>query len=131
MKLNFGHICENAFITEYNTPTIIGIFSKIRSTKLPAMRRNIGVVLEFIPEDKNKHTARLELRDPKGGLMKGKKDVELGPADSPDQALGLVSNFSNLKFEYEGDYTFNVFVDSKKISELKFSLEVEKQSINK
>lgn len=128
MKLNFAHICERAFISEYNIPSIIGIFSKVRAASLPATRRNTGVILNFNPEDTNKHSVLLELKSPSGKKITERK-IDMESADSTDGSLGFVSNFPNLALEEEGIYVFSVIMDENKdkFTELKFSVEIDKK----
>ena len=124
LKLNFVHVCEQAFVSEYGLPNIIGIFSRIRAVSLPAKRNNISLVLNFAPGDEKKHTVLVKLRTPNGKYIFEKKG-DIGPVASTDQNLGLVLNLQNLKLEEAGIYTFEVNVDNNKVAEPTFTLTVE------
>ncbi|MFH1346864.1 MAG: hypothetical protein ABIH10_01290 [Spirochaetota bacterium] len=128
MNLNYAHLCEHAFISESGVPSFMGVFGGIRARSLPAFRQNTAVVLNIDPEDTNKHIVRIELKSPKGQIVKKQDNSEIGPIDAVGQSLGYLTNFKDLKFEEAGLYSFEIFIDDKKLAELKFNLEIAENS---
>ncbi|MEK7082539.1 MAG: hypothetical protein AAB972_00065 [Patescibacteria group bacterium] len=113
IKINFLHICENAFFAEDKKLNIIGIFDHINAKGFPAMHSRFSIALSVtgIIHDKK---IIIEIMSPDGIpiISLTLKNVKLGN----EPKTNLVLNFIGVKFPQSGNYKIIFKVDDKIIS---------------
>ncbi len=123
VKLVFLHLSDYAFLLENGTPGIVGIFVKLRASKLPAIRNNIGAVAKFsFGEEIKSCSVMMKIFSPDGEVVAESSEAKIGPSSGKE--LGFVTNIPSVKMEKDGTYTAEIYVDSKKIGEECFTLEI-------
>lgn len=101
VKLNFIHVCENAFFSDDKKLNIINIFDTITVPNLPAIYQRFFIVLG-INGDITKHRLFLEIKS-----KSNKKIVESefkGRVDEGKDKVNLIVNLRGVKFEEDGVY---------------------------
>jgi hypothetical protein len=126
MKINFGHLCENAFLNENNTPSLIGVFSKLITAELPARRNNIGIVFNFQPSDSKKHKISMVIISPSGKEISKSPETDLQTPKELGHNIGFITNTGPLALPEEGNYKLELFIDKEKVDSLPFALKLSK-----
>jgi hypothetical protein len=105
-KLNFIHICENAFITEgTKSLNLIGIFDGINSPGFPAIHPKFSIVANVDTEVNENHKTTLKIRKDSKVIF----SLDINFVGIKQQ---IVQNFINFPFPEEGVYVAEVVVDS-------------------
>jgi len=124
-RLNFCIFCEYSLVSKQGTPSFIGVFSEVIVKKLPATRGRMDVVVNFFPDDINKHDLIVVVKSPDGGTVKSFPN-HVTPAASKESDVGFMLAISNIKFEKEGIYNFEILLDNNKIGTVPLTIKIEK-----
>jgi len=121
IKLNFAHICENAFITEGSKNlNIIGIFENINAIKFPAVHPKFSVVT-VIQGNMGKYEQILTITN-----EKTKEEISRIAGQSNISVLNgktiFIGTFVMTKFPLQGKYLVNIFIDNNKIGTVEFNV---------
>ncbi|MDD5639389.1 MAG: hypothetical protein PHR47_01100 [Candidatus Pacebacteria bacterium] len=104
-KLNYLHICENAFLSEgTRNLNIIGIFDTINTKGFPAAQPRFAVVANITASNEDGHKTTLSIE------KNGKKIVELN-SNFKGKKQQLIQNFLNFPFPEEGNYDVVIRLD--------------------
>jgi uncharacterized protein DUF6941 len=96
--------------------TIVGTFDSIQSKQFPCTHPAcaIAIRLRFSKKETGVHSFKLKLNDPAGKeiipAIEGNIDVAV-PSNNQYSAINIVVNLNQLKFEKEGRYSFELFID--------------------
>lgn len=118
MKLNFIHLCEYGLITDRGLPGIIGIFTGIQTPGFPAVHPSITVALNIQVDDHETHKVTIKIKAPSGKEIIKPFEQKIGPADAPEQGLGLLATIVNIKFEEAGVHEILILVDGQELKKL-------------
>lgn len=109
-KLNFLHICENAFLTdETKNLNLIGIFDTINSSGFPAVHPIFFIVASLSFENDDNHMVSIVIEKDGHKILEGKKMNVKGKNPR------IIQRIVNLKFEKDGVYNIQVLEDEKNI----------------
>lgn len=126
-KLNFLFLCDDAFVGEGNKLSIIGIFKNIGLGRIPGVYLKCVLVGGFTVSNRAARSLDIDVRliGPDGQLVGAPiPPFSLPPAGEKTAAgdVNFTLELGNLKFEKEGDYKFEVKVDSEFLGEYKFQV---------
>ena len=113
IKINFLHICENAFFAEDKKLNIIGIFDSIYAKGFPAIHSRFSIALNVTGKIYDKKII-IEIMSPEGILITSwpLKNVKLGN----EPKTNLVLNFIGVRFPKPGNYKIILKIDDEIIS---------------
>jgi hypothetical protein len=107
--------------------TIVGTFDQIGSQTFPLVHPacSLACRLRFSEKEKGAHDFKVRLVDAKGKevipSIEGNINVGM-PANNQYAAINLVGNLNQLKFEKEGRYSFELYVDGSWVTGLPLNL---------
>jgi hypothetical protein len=107
--------------------TIVGTFDQIGSQTFPFVHPacSLACRLRFSEKEKGAHDFKVRLVDAKGKevipSIEGNINVGM-PANNQYAAINLVGNLNQLKFEKEGRYSFELYVDGSWVTGLPLNL---------
>ena len=107
--------------------TIVGTFDQIGSKIFPVVHPSCSLAcrLRFSEKESGEHDFTLKLVDSKGKevipSIEGKINVAI-PANIKYSAINIVGNLNQLKFEKEGRYSFELYVDGNWVTGLPLNL---------
>jgi len=107
--------------------TIVGTFDQIGSKTFPIVHPSCSLAcrLRFSEKETGMHDFKLRLVDSKGKevipSIEGNINVGMA-ANSQYAAINIVGNLNQLKFEKEGRYSFELYVDSNWVTGLPLNL---------
>jgi hypothetical protein len=107
--------------------TIVGTFDQIGSKTFPIVHPSCSLAcrLRFSEKESGTHDFRLRLVDAKGKevipSIEGNLNVAI-PANIQYAAINIVGNLNQLKFEKEGRYSFELYVDGDWVTGLPLNL---------
>lgn len=146
IKLNFAHLCEQAYISnEAEKASIIGIFRSIRGRPFPLEYPKITVVIGItaIEEEEGEHKMILKMiREDEGGdqeikkmeipvnilkMEQYRKRGYLSIKEKREQEVRLVVNFEDIIFEKPGRYYIKIFFDKEEIHSLPFDVRLDQK----
>ena len=130
MDFDFGLLCDYAYIGDGSKFFILGEFRYIRAFELPATHPRMSLALR-ITAFKNEgleHKLRLMLVDADGhDVLSQLSQVEgpiqfgdIGPASVGRIHAQVTMELGGIKFESEGDYRFDIFIDGQRIGGVPF-----------
>lgn len=105
------------FATDNNSKlTIVGTFDSINSKQFPVTHPacSIACRLRFAAKETGNHDFKLRLIDAKGKeiIQSIEGNINIGEQTSGQSAsINIVVNFSQLKFEAAGRYSFELYID--------------------
>ena len=107
--------------------TIVGTFDQIGSQTFPVIHPSCSLAcrLRFSEKEQGVHDFKLRLVDVKGKevipSIEGNINVGMA-ANSQYAAINIVGNLNQLKFEKEGRYSFELYVDGNWVTGLPLNL---------
>jgi hypothetical protein len=107
--------------------TIVGTFDQIGSKTFPIVHPfcSLACRLRFSEKESGTHDFKLRLVDSKGKevipSIEGNLNVAI-PANIQYAAINIVGNLNQLKFEKEGRYSFELYVDGDWVTGLPLNL---------
>ena len=107
--------------------TIVGTFDQISSQAFPATHPSCSLAcrLRFSEKEKGTHDFKLRLIDSTGRevipAIEGNINVGI-PTSHQYAAINIVGNLNQLKFEKEGRYSFELYVDGNWVTGLPLNL---------
>ena len=107
--------------------TIVGTFDQIGSKTFPVVHPSCSLAcrLRFAEKESGEHDFTLKLVDAKGKevipSIEGKINVAI-PPNIKYSAINIVGNLNQLKFEKEGRYSFELYVDGNWVTGLPLNL---------
>ncbi len=130
MNFDFGLLCDYAYIGDSAKFFIIGEFRYIRAFDLPATHPKMSLALR-ITGYKNEgleHKLRLMLVDADGNNVLPQlsqiegpiKFGDIGPASVGRIQAQVTMELGGIKFEHEGDYRFDIFIDGQRLGGVPF-----------
>jgi hypothetical protein len=121
MKLNFLHICENAFVDKKERLSVINIFEGISSEGFPAVSSRFSIVTNISGELK-KYEQKIEIISPKG-----KKIMEVRKGVETKGISNFIANLTNIVFPEAGEYKIKIYINEELFSD-EFFLNLKKIS---
>jgi len=104
-KLNYLHICENAFLSEGNRNlNLIGIFDTINTMGFPAMQPRFAIVANLTADTNTKHKTTLLIK-------KGDKNLFELNVNFEGVKHQIIQNFLNFPFPEQGSYEVIISLD--------------------
>jgi hypothetical protein len=107
--------------------TIVGTFDQIGSPVFPVVHPSCSLAcrIRFSEKEMGLHDFRLRLIDSKGKevipAIEGNINVGI-PPNSQYAAINIVGNLNQLKFEREGRYSFELYIDGSWVTGLPLNL---------
>ncbi|MFH0739646.1 MAG: hypothetical protein V1819_00830 [bacterium] len=118
IKLNFLHICEDAFATqEGGKLCIIKIFNRLTAKKFPALTPHIIVVANITFEKMGNYKGVVSIEKSTGEKIADYTSSFDVPRDEAE--INFISRFFNIPFEQPDDYRVKIFVNEQKLGEIK------------
>lgn len=122
MQVRIGVLAEYASISEGNKLNILGIFTFIKATNVPAIHGQMVLVvqLEFDPSEAGNKNIKTVLRDEDGReILSFINDVQIDRSPDGSPALyNQILQLNNLPFLRFGDYEFVVLVNDRLETEI-------------
>ncbi len=120
-KLNFAHLCDNAFLSQDNKLNIIGIFREIYSQKFPFRYPKMAVVMNVTVE-KGMHPFAIHMMkegttDP---VMKMQGEVK----SSETKDFNLIIDLANIAFEDQRKYRIDILMEDEVIGAIPFEIKL-------
>lgn len=122
--LNYAFVCDQAFFSEGRKLNIIGIFQNISGPTLPIIHPQLFIVANFTVDKQGEYTVQVKLK------KVGEKKSILNPlnlklkAEKDKSEVGLIGQLTNLKFEENGEYTVQLFINSELVKNLLINVSV-------
>ncbi|MFH1790134.1 MAG: hypothetical protein ABH832_03655 [bacterium] len=117
IKLNFIHICESVIEAVNRNISIIGIFNKITSLKLPVLYPKFSIITS-ISAPPGSYKEVIEIVSPEGqtvARLEGKVQIY-----KEGQKGNFVANFINTLFPIEGKYQIKISVNNELLDDQNF-----------
>lgn len=109
IKLNFLHICENAFTDEKGRLSVINIFDEIRSKGLPAIHSRFSIVSN-ISGELREYKQKIKIISPSNKEIVGVEgDIKTTGKNN------FIVNFLNVVFPEIGKYQIQIFVNDEQL----------------
>lgn len=116
LKLNFVHVCENAFLSKDNKLNIIGIFNKILSFGFPAIHPKLFIVTN-ISGELSEFKEAIEIVSPNNKvIVNAENQIKI----DENKSANFIAQFVGIPFENEGIYKIRILVDGIIINEDNF-----------
>ncbi len=130
MDFDFGLLCDYAYIGDSAKFFILGEFRYIRAIKFPATHPKMSLALR-ITGYKNEgleHKLKLMLVDADGNdvlpqlskVQAPTRFADIGPASVGRIQAQVTMELGGIKFEREGDYRFDIFIDGQRLGGVPF-----------
>ncbi len=120
VKLNFLHVCENAFVSQDGKLSVVGIFNQIKAANFPAAHPKLSIVSSFAGDAGN-YSEIIEIVSPTGEIIARAENNEIGIEKSGGSA-NFIANFIGLVFSLEGKYIIRAKVNGNVLNEDNFIL---------
>lgn len=125
-KLNFLHICDYASLGDVGKLNVLGIFENIFVKIIPSTHPQLYVVANIGVKKIGNYKQIIKLvrnRDNQEVISPLEFGLAVGqlPATGIVNA-GVIGQLNNIKFEEEGSYSIQVFIDQDKIGEKSFTV---------
>lgn len=112
VKLNFAHVCENAFTSSDGKLNVIGIFNQINTLSFPALHPRLMIVTSVTGEVK-KYTESIEIVSSKGDVIaRAGNPIEIFKGGG---AANFIADFVGIIFPEEGTYRIRIKIDEKEV----------------
>jgi len=119
IKLNFLHVCENAFVSQDGKLSIIGIFNQIKADNFPAAHPKLSIV-SSVSGGVGKYAEIIEIVSPRAEVIaQVENDIEI---QREGGSANLIASFVNLIFLMSGKYTIRIKINGNVLSEDNFIL---------
>jgi len=112
IKINFLHICENAFFSDDKKLNIINIFDIINVSNVPAIHPKFSIALG-LSGDITKHQLFIEILSP--NKTKIIRSEYKGIKEDMKNKTNLVLNFVGIIFKELGEYKILLKIEEEKI----------------
>ena len=125
IRLNFAHICENAFLSQDGKINIIGDFDRIsikRQIPEAPLFFSFYVVTNFTVDPDKQYTQEILLINTINGSEIAKQKVE---QDIKNEKIGIIAQF-NVQFPSEGLYKIVIKLNGSLYNELPLKVEEKK-----
>ncbi len=113
-KTNFVHVSENAFFSQEGKLSVIGIFDKIITTRLPVVQPGFAISLN-VTSEVGTHKVKVEIVSPDNKLV-----VSVGgmvEVKNTEGGANFIANLVGVPFVIAGKYVVKVFLDDEIIDE--------------
>lgn len=119
IKLNFLHVCENAFVAQDGKLSIIGIFNQIKAPNFPAAHPKLSIV-SSISGAVGDYLEVIEIVSPRAEVIaRVENNITI---QREDGAANLIASFVNLIFLINGKYTIRIKINGVLLNEESFIL---------
>lgn len=119
VKLNFLHICENAFVSQDKKLSVINIFNQIRASNFPAAHPKFSIVTN-ISGIEGEYSEVVEIIAPNGEIVARAENNKM--IIQKDGAANFIANFIGVVFPVDGKYKIVVKVNNILVDEENFIL---------
>lgn len=117
VKLNFLHVCENAFVAQDGKMSIIGIFNQIKASNFPAAYPKLSIV-SSISGAIGDYLEVIEIVSPRAEVIaRVENNIKI---QKEGGAANLIAGFINLVFIIDGKYTIRIKINGDLINEENF-----------
>jgi hypothetical protein len=111
-KINFIHICENAFLSkESGNLNLIGIFDGINSKNFPALHPLFFLVANIVLEENKEHDVSITVKNTEDSSNIFETPVFKVFGDKAQ----IIYKFINYNFKSAGNYEFYINIDQKQL----------------
>ena len=119
VKLNFVHLCDNAFWSADRKLNLIGIFTNINAFEFPVVHPTFSVAVNFVAKNfvGKKNTLFITLLDEDENEVGEKLEVKLNIAKD-EQEINFIGNVVNTLFERPGSYSLNLELEEMLIAKV-------------
>ncbi len=115
IELNFAHLCDTAFLSQTGRLNIINIIEYINVEKLPNVYPRLTLVINAdLPKGKHKIKIRIVRQIDKHEVTK----LEQNLPSKGEATVGMVSQIMNIKFDEEGKYGIEIWIDDEPMKQL-------------
>ena len=112
VKLNFVHVCENAFTSSDGKLNIIGIFNQINALNFPALHPRL-MIATSVSGEVRKYTESIEIVSPGGEVIaRAGNPIEIFKSGG---SANFIADFVGIVFPIEGKYEIKIKIDSEEI----------------
>jgi hypothetical protein len=119
VKLNFLHVCENAFTSSDGKLNIIGIFNQIKASSFPAAHPKLSIV-SSISGKIGDYTEVIEIVSPRAEVIaRVENNIKI---QREGGSANLIAGFVNLIFLIGGKYTIRIKINGDLLNEENFIL---------
>lgn len=121
-KLNFLHMCDYASIDQSGKLSILGIFENIYSiSDAPFTHPNFFVVANIYVHENGNHRVSVRVINETSSELIKSPDFNVVVSDGMKN-VGILAQLNQVKFTGFGPHFSQVFLDNKKIGEVKFEV---------
>lgn len=111
-KLNFAHVCENAFTSSDGKLNVIGIFNQINALNFPAIHPRLMIVTSVAGEAR-KYSESIEIVSPKGDVIaRAGNPIEIFKDGG---SANFIADFVGIVFPEEGTYKIRIKIDKTEV----------------
>lgn len=125
--LNFGHLCDMAFFSQEGKLNVIGVFKVIGVRQLPVVHPRLSIVLNLTLSEPAKLKVQILKRETGETIAKLEAQLEQNKKDDKEREVNFVSDFNNVKFEEEGEYKVEVWIDDEIFETIPFFVKLASQ----
>ncbi len=131
-KLNFAHLCDNAFLSQDGKLNLIGIFKNLNVKTLPATFPQIMVAVNLILSESSNLKVQIVKKIGMEVISKMEAKIDLTQKKTDNPEIGFIGAFNNVTLKEAGDYLLEVWVGSQILNMSGFTvIEIKKNESNK
>ncbi len=110
--LNFAHICDLAFISNDGKLSIIGIFQTIQASTLPFLHPRITCAVNVSIQQTTVIKIQIVHARTKELITKLEGRLQMPDTKQEIVDVGFMGNFQNIRFEQNGGYECEIWLDN-------------------
>lgn len=114
-NLNAFLLCDQVLRDQHGRCSLIGVFQHLRAQDLPLPPRNFSVFVS-LSEVVAPSQLVLSFRDPAKGKILQEVKIDCKNQVPPNQPYEINADFSNVVFDREGDWDFELRADNQLLS---------------
>ena len=118
MKLLYTLLCDNAFLSIDRKVNIIGVFETINAQKFPVTHPKFVIVGSIVPSKKEfKMSLNIIDKKTKARVIGDTHEREVKLPEQKGQNFNFIIEVINTNFAHAGDYSVEIKIDGKILSE--------------
>lgn len=123
--IHFAHLCDTAFFSREGKLNIIGMFKIIGVRKLPSLHPKLSIALSCALHEPSK--MKIQILKKETGETIAKLEADLNHKDEKTKEVVFVSDFNNVKFEEEGLYHTEIWMNHQLVETIPFEVRLAKE----
>lgn len=113
VSINYAFLCDQAFLSADGKLNVTGIFEEINTRSFPALHPQLFVVCQFSVDEKGSWPYVIKITQKDKGQVFSSPDNIMLTSTKPNEALGNIFQITQIKFDEEGEYEVEIYINNK------------------